>query len=188
MSEPGTRFQSLNLSLTTSFRENKKDQTVFDLIKFLFGILNSELEMNPILAGGQLTQQYFADYGVRVLRERYEFARTHQEQLKANQYTGVDKRMEDIAAKTNRPIGTKTILPATVTGSPRWMAEQYRDAMAMMMHMGRPDIFLTMTCNPAWPEIKENLPPGKQASECPALVARVFDMKKKALLDFIMNG
>lgn len=44
-----------------------------------------------------------------------------------------------------------------------------------------------MTCNPNWREIKENLLPGQQPSDRPDLTARVFDMKKKHLLNLIVR-
>ncbi|KAI5449084.1 hypothetical protein NCC49_005354 [Naganishia albida] len=42
-----------------------------------------------------------------------------------------------------------------------------------------------MTCNTKWKEIQEELYPGQTASDRPDLVARVFGMKLKALLDDI---
>ena len=45
-----------------------------------------------------------------------------------------------------------------------------------------------MTCNPEWPEIKENLFQGQYAVDRPDLVARVFDLKKDALVENIVHG
>jgi hypothetical protein len=42
-----------------------------------------------------------------------------------------------------------------------------------------------MTCNPEWPEIKRELLPGQTAYDRPDLVARVFQLKKKALIQYI---
>ena len=39
-----------------------------------------------------------------------------------------------------------------------------------------------MTCNPKWPEIVDNLLPGKTAADRPDLVPRVFNLKLKALI------
>ena len=138
--------------------------------------------------GGDLTQQYLADNGVRVLRDRYDYATFHQEELKVSKYKSLDKSMERIAEKTGRPIGKKTVLPSTITGTPRWQAEQYRDVLSMVMHLGRPDLFITMTCNPDWPEIKENLLPNQTASDRPELVARVFELKLKVFMDYLTRG
>ena len=41
------------------------------------------------------------------------------------------------------------------------MYQKYLDTMAMVLKLGKPDIFLTFTCNPKWPEIVNNLYPGQ---------------------------
>jgi hypothetical protein len=53
------------------------------------------------------------------------------------------------------------ILPSTFTGGPRYMHERTQDAMTYVRHYGRPDLFITFTCNPCWDEIKELLLPGQ---------------------------
>ena len=65
------------------------------------------------------------------------------------------------------------------------MQQNYQDAMAIVASYGRPDLFITMTCNPKWREITENLLPGQRASDRPDIVARVFHMKLTELLDDI---
>ncbi|XP_074315213.1 uncharacterized protein LOC141651397 [Silene latifolia] len=49
--------------------------------------------------------------------------------------------------------------------------------MALVQKYGKPDLFITMTCNPNWPEIKAELSPGEQAHNRPDLVARIFHAK-----------
>ena len=49
--------------------------------------------------------------------------------------------------------------------------------MAYVRHFGKPDLFLTFTCNPLWEEIQENLYPGQSASARHELVARIFKQK-----------
>ena len=48
--------------------------------------------------------------------------------------------------------GKTIVLPPTITGSPRWYVERYQDAMAIVRNAGKPDLFITMTCNTNWPE------------------------------------
>ncbi|GAA0153123.1 hypothetical protein LIER_11437 [Lithospermum erythrorhizon] len=60
--------------------------------------------------------------------------------------------------------------------------------MALVQEFGRPDIFLTITCNPNLPEIKERLQPGEEAQNRPDLCARVFKAKLSILNDKIMSG
>ena len=54
------------------------------------------------------------------------------------------------------------------------MYQRYQDAMALVQKYGKPDLFLTMTCNGNWPEIRNELLPGQATSDRPDLVARVF--------------
>ena len=54
--------------------------------------------------------------------------------------------------------------------------------MAIVRVFGRPTFFVTFTCNVNWPEIRTALLPGQDAQSRPDLVARVFHLKLKALL------
>jgi hypothetical protein len=44
---------------------------------------------------------------------------------------------------------------------------------------------MTVITNPQWPEISRELLPGQTAYDRPELVSRVFQMKKKAIVDFV---
>ncbi|GFY07988.1 helitron_like_N domain-containing protein [Trichonephila clavipes] len=43
--------------------------------------------------------------------------------------------------------------------------EYAQDAMAYVRHYGRPDLFITFTCNPAWDEIQQLLLPGQSQGD-----------------------
>lgn len=62
-----------------------------------------------------------------------------------------------------------------------------QDAMAIVREHGKPDLFVTMTCNPKWPEITRELEPGQQASDRPDLTARVFKVKLDLLRDALFK-
>ena len=57
--------------------------------------------------------------------------------------------------------------------------------MAMVRKYGKPDLFLTFTCNPKWREIVENLQPGDNIQYRNDIIARTFRMKLNALLQDI---
>lgn len=59
-------------------------------------------------------------------------------------------RGDTIAAAT----GKRIVLPSSFTGGPRYMVQNYQDAMAICRTFGNPDIFMTFTANPKWPEIQ----------------------------------
>lgn len=49
--------------------------------------------------------------------------------------------------------------------------------MSIVARHGRPDLFITMTANPDWPEIESNLFVNQKAVDRPDLVVRVFKLK-----------
>src|ERR1700690_1987524 len=99
-------------------------------------------------------------------------------------------------------IGTQIILPSSHHGSSRQMYQLFQDSMAIARHCHKPDLFLTMTANPNWPEIQEALleingnpnddstiaSKKQTASDRPDIVARVFYQKMEALLEDVRNG
>jgi len=75
------------------------------------------------------------------------------------------------------------------------MVQLYQDAMAVVRKFGKPDLFITFTCNPEWPEIQVELlefdgnPAKKQAARSrPDLVSCVFKLKLAEFLGDIKNG
>jgi len=61
--------------------------------------------------------------------------------------------------------------------------------MALVKKFWKLDLFITMTCNPNWPEILHELRLGEEANDRPDLTSRVFNMKLNALLkDLFQNG
>jgi hypothetical protein len=65
------------------------------------------------------------------------------------------------------------------------MKKRHMDAMALVQTYGKPDIFLTMTCNPNWQEIQDALLPGQTAQDRPDLVARVLRAKLETMKDML---
>ena len=58
--------------------------------------------------------------------------------------------------------------------------------MAIVRVFGKPDLFIIITCNPNWPEIKNALLSGQTAQNRPELISHVFNMKLKAIFnDFL---
>lgn len=80
--------------------------------------------------------------------QRLSYIATHQTDIRAEQYDQLLSWAEEGDAG---PVGKRTILPATFGGGPRDMNGRYMDAMALVRHFGKPDYFITMTCNPKWP-------------------------------------
>ncbi len=66
------------------------------------------------------------------------------------------------------------------------MANLFNDAMAIVREFGKPDLFVTMTCNPEWDEIKSELKGKQTAVDVPDKATRVFRLKLKAMLEMIL--
>ncbi|XP_024196523.1 uncharacterized protein LOC112199789 [Rosa chinensis] len=59
--------------------------------------------------------------------------------------------------------------------------------MALVQKYGRPDLFITVTCNPNWEELRNELLPGQTPQDRPDLVTRVFHAKFEQLKEDIIN-
>ena len=69
------------------------------------------------------------------------------------------------------------------------MQQNYQDAMALVREFGFPDYFITMTANPAWPEVTAQLRGHETAADRFDIVSRVFKQKLDELLrDLTQRG
>jgi hypothetical protein len=123
---------------------------------------------NPILHGKRLFQQFVVDTYVKIESSRLDYFRNNQNQIRADIYQGL---IDSLHADEGRAyaIGKCTLMGTSFIVGPRDMRRRYMDAMALVRKYGRPDIFLTMTCNPNWDEIRRELYPGSSGSRYPGL-------------------
>jgi hypothetical protein len=145
-----------------------------------------ENEYSALLRGGRLLQRYMVDMFASIDQSRLLWFRLNQPTIRACLYSG----LEDAAAQGDdnvdlHSLGQRFILPSSYIGGPRHMQQRFQDSMAIARYFGQVDIFLTATTNPQWPEITRELLPGQTAYDRPDLVSRVFQMKKKAIINFI---
>ncbi|XP_053100132.1 uncharacterized protein LOC128322591 [Hemicordylus capensis] len=140
---------------------------------------------NPFLNAGRLTQQYIVDAYVKTEANRLNYVRQNQPKLRVEKYSGLMDHLNNEANEAGLIPGKTYILPSSFAGSPRNMLQNYQDAMAIVRKYGKPDLFITMTCSPKWEEIVNNLQHGQTVDARPDLVARVFHLKLKALIDDI---
>nr|XP_027090441.1 uncharacterized protein LOC113711476 [Coffea arabica] len=139
-----------------------------------------QTDQSNLLHIGRLLQQYSVGTYVKLETSRLEFHRGKQNKLRTEAYQG----LLDVIAKgsTNASnVGKRIILPASFIGGPRDMRRRYMDAMTLVQRYGKPDIFLTMTCNPSWPEIKNHLLETDECQNRPDLITRVFRAKIEQL-------
>ena len=135
---------------------------------------------------GPLTQQYMLDTYLKVERSKLDWIRRNQDKLKCCKYSTLRDYIQQLDHSDNVRPGTTVILPSTFQGSPRNMSQYYLDAMSIVGRCGKPDLFITMTCNSKWPEIVNNLN-GQTTENRPDLVTRVFKLKLDALLHDVVK-
>ncbi|GFT13536.1 ATP-dependent DNA helicase [Trichonephila clavipes] len=83
---------------------------------------------------------------------------------------------------TSENLVKLVVLPSSFTRGPRYMLEYAEDGMTYVRHRGTPDLFITFTCNPSWPEIAVELLPGRVEADRVDLVARVFQQEVKKMM------
>lgn len=152
---------------------------------YSYRLMARENEDNHILKCRKLFHQYVVDMYVKIETERLTFIRLNQQKLRSEEYIHLRDALN--ADRDVNNVGRMTILPATYVGSPRHMHEYAQDAMAYVRQYGRPDLFITFTCNPKWIEIEELLFPGQSSIDRHDITARVFKQKLKCLIDFIVK-
>ncbi|GJW66905.1 ribonuclease H-like domain-containing protein [Tanacetum coccineum] len=54
-------------------------------------------------------------------------------------------------------LGKRIVLPRSFTGSPRYIMQNYQNVMALFRAYDNPDLVITFTSNPKWPEIAKML-------------------------------
>lgn len=134
----------------------------------------------------KLFLQWVVDMYVRVEGNRLHYIRTHQNELRTEVYSNLTDFLNE-NPNNDAPIGRRIILPSSFSGSPRNMFQHYLDAMSIVQHHGKPSLFMTLTCNPEWPEIVQCLEPGEQAHFRPDIVVRVFKAKLDELIKSLLT-
>lgn len=123
-------------------------------------------------SSGKLFQQYIVYRYLKVDENWLQFIKSNQSRLRCDSYLGLMDHVNNVAEDNNVAPGGIIIVPSTFIGSPRNMQQNYQDAMATVWIFGIPDLFITFTCNPRWPEILENVAAWQQVKNCPNLVTR----------------
>ena len=140
--------------------------------------------VSVLLRAKRLFQQYLVDAYCKIETERLQFLRREQTALRADCHQDLRDAILDGDGDPNN-IGHRIILPSTFTGGPRYMHERQQDAMSYVRKYGHPDLFITATTNPNWPEIKNSLLPGQDPQDRPDIVARVCRLKVQKLLEML---
>ncbi|XP_057297097.1 uncharacterized protein LOC130625993 [Hydractinia symbiolongicarpus] len=110
---------------------------------------------SPIHYGKKLFQQYCVDSYGKVEGNNLNYIRANQTNLRVDSYEGLADHLNARAEERGLQPGRIVVLPSSFQGSPRAMAQNYQDAMAVI---------------------------GQRAHDRPDLVSRVFKLKLNELL------
>lgn len=171
------------------FLGEEVQKTVSAMNFYAYRLMIRQNEENYILRGKKLFHQYAVDMYAKIESERLNYIRFNQRKLRAEEYIHLRDAINNDGNRNFDPndIGQITILPSSYVGSPRHMHEYAQDAMTYVRYYGRPDLFITFTCNPKWDEIQELLLPGQTSVDRHDITARVFKQKLKSMMDFIVK-
>ncbi|KAG7977774.1 hypothetical protein I3843_05G047700 [Carya illinoinensis] len=135
-----------------------------------------------LLLSGRLLQQFVVDMYVKIETSRLDYFRSKQQHIQSELYQGIVDTIT-LGETDASNVGKQIILPSSFIGGPRDMQKRYMEAMALVQRYGKPDIFLTTTCNPNWQEISNELRLHEESQNRSDLVARVFRAKLEELKD-----
>jgi hypothetical protein len=168
---------------------------------YVFHMNIREVDMgNYLHLAGRLFQEWLCMAWVAVENQKLNYQRMNQKALRADSYQNIKEATQSkrrqlaldgdgMFGDDNQqpPVGRK-ILSSSFQGGPRWYNAKFQDGMAICREYHKPDYFITMTCNPHWPEIERELKVGQKAQDRPDLVARVFKQKKDQLMQDLKTG
>ena len=134
---------------------------------------------------GRLFQQFLVDAYTMIESNRLRYIFLNQKNLRAEYYDKIaasaDRGEDDLSEQ-----GKRIFIPSSFTGGKRYMMQHYLDAMATCKYYGYPDFFITITCNPKWPEITRYLQKHDLKTEDrPDICCRVFKMKLDNLVEYL---
>lgn len=178
--EDGFRLGIKKRQTTATDKLKRKDISMRQW--FAYRLFERDGECRTLLNSRRLFQQFLVDAFTTVETNHICFLKQNQKCLRSDSYDSI-KQSENKGKVDMNDQGLRFILPASFTGSPRYMKNCYLDAMAICKHYGFPTLFITYTCNPKWPEITRYLSQRNLNTEDrPETISRVFKMKLDSLM------
>ncbi|XP_074296380.1 uncharacterized protein LOC141626530 isoform X1 [Silene latifolia] len=171
-----------SLSKSRNNQSSRDKLTSREWFAFRIQDRSADKEAPKILMGGKLFQQILAEGLTVIESQRLKYFRLNQPKLRSENF----KNLANAAAtgQTNpSSAGVRYIVPSSFLGGKGYMRETYQDTMTICRWCGYPDLFITFTCNPKWPEItrfvqKRNLRP----EDRPDILTRLFKLKLEELM------
>ena len=144
------------------------------------------MRLSHLHACGRLFNEWLINMYCRMEDERLSLVRREQTARRASR-ASLEEALSasDVDASS---LGACSYLPASVPGSPRHLKRLRLDALELARRLGPPTFFITLTCNPYWPEIVRELKPGQTAADRPDIVVRVFHGRLEKTMAFLKQN
>jgi PIF1-like helicase/Helitron helicase-like domain at N-terminus len=156
--------------------------------RYQFHIRPFHIESDHLFLAGKLFQAYVCESWAIAEQKRLGQLAAIQNNLRVELYQGLaDAIVANVDVNLN-DLGRRTILPSSFSGGTRYMQQLCQDALAINRYFGGGDLFITMTANSAWPEIKDALLYNQAPHTRPDLISRVFHAKLHSLIKDIKGG
>jgi hypothetical protein len=148
-----------------------------------FRIQTRKNEPHTLICSRRLFQQFLVDGYTMMETERLNWLRKNQSKLRIGKYRKLTEPTQNTQNNEPQKLGTRVVLPSSFVGSKRYMDQLYFDGMAISSAVGFPDLFITFTCNPTWPEItRELVKKNLKSQDRPDIVSKVFKIKFDELM------
>jgi hypothetical protein len=168
--------------------QKHKHVTLAEYNHYCLFIRPTDIESNHLFFTGDLFQEFVCEAWAIAEQNCLNYLRHNQRKLCVEVYAGLVDAVAANADVNQNQLGQRFILPSSFSGSTRNMQQLCQDALAINRFYGGGDLFITITANPAWPEIQAALFPGQSPSDHPDLVVHVFKAKLDSLIKDIKEG
>ncbi|KAH1137286.1 hypothetical protein GYH30_027321, partial [Glycine max] len=184
--EDGYRLDILHSSRSDGKKRKRNRLTMREWFSYRLQCRSNESK--TLLNSRRLFQQFVVEGYTMVESERLSYIRNNQKKLLVDKFCSLQQSLND-GSRKDLNKGKRVILPSTFVGSLCYMDQLYFDGMAICSHVGFPNLFITLTCNPNWPEIHRLLNPlNLKAADRPDIISRVFKLKyEQMLMDLTKN-
>ncbi|XP_035835779.1 uncharacterized protein LOC110888292 [Helianthus annuus] len=148
---------------------------------FAYRVQDRINQFSLILNSRRLFQQFLVDAYTMIETERLNYIRQQQKNLRSDTYDSLQKLRNNDQQDISK-AGKSVMLPSSFTGGARYMMQNYLDAMSLCKCFGYPDFFITITCNPKWPEVTRFLRDTTlKPEDRPDILSRLFKLKLDAI-------
>ena len=131
----------------------------------------------------RLGQAYIVDQASRAIDYRLQRVKRYQ-----NTIFGTTRNNNDENGGEYDTDNDKTFLSHSHHGSSRHIKSLAHNVLCIVSEYDRPSVFITVTCNPTWPEIQEMLFSRQTAFDRPNITCKVFKARLSNLLHNIRSG